>query len=337
MANFTCYAGPISRGDKMRLRDFASHALSRLQGKKRFAARSKQPLQDFWLANGVPEDRTKLPIKAWAKTENLRELRILKFAPARIATRDSLARLLIACMPKSGSTYVSEVLCNLPGLSRAHLVPGFQRREQELCPLEMYYAERQMMEARRLAFDGGQDLRSVRGYVAQRHVRHSKTTGALIDAFGVKPIVLVRNIFDIVPSLRDHLVKNAIYMPMAYFTEDMRDWPAEKIDAFIVDMAVPWYFNFFVSWLERPDALRVSFDDLMANKQAEFTRILGYAGLAVSASELAAAIDKADGGGKTRKNQGVAGRGSDLPEALKARIRQYAAYYPGVDFSSIGL
>lgn len=42
-------------------------------------------------------------------------------------------RVLVACMPKSGSTYLSGAIEALPGFIRAHLVPGYGRREQELC------------------------------------------------------------------------------------------------------------------------------------------------------------------------------------------------------------
>jgi hypothetical protein len=42
------------------------------------------------------------------------------------------AHFLVACMPKSGSTFLTEALASLPGFKRAVLVPQHGRREQEL-------------------------------------------------------------------------------------------------------------------------------------------------------------------------------------------------------------
>jgi hypothetical protein len=62
-------------------------------------------------------------------------------------------------MPKSGSTYLAQIFAHLPGFVEATLVPGYGRREQELCH------ERLLA----LAAQPG-------SFVAQQHVRYSDIT-----------------------------------------------------------------------------------------------------------------------------------------------------------------
>src|SRR5687767_14488637 len=138
-------------------------------------------------------------------------------------------RLLLACMPKSGSTWLATMLACLPGFRPAVLVNGHDRREQELSEIQLLLNQRW-------------------NYVSQMHLRYSEPTARLIQTFSLKPIVLVRNIFDIVPSIHDHWHCESVRGPSCYLKNAMTNWPSDKIDEFIVDMGLPWYFNFFLSW-----------------------------------------------------------------------------------------
>jgi len=60
--------------------------------------------------------------------------------------------------------------------------------------------------------------------------------------------------------------------------------------------------------------------------------------LAAVKRELAARANEGDGDRtKTRFNKGVAGRGEELTDAQKDRIRHLASNYPDVDFGPVGL
>ena len=233
-------------------------------------------------------------------------------------------------MPKSGSTFLSKTLESLPGFRRGRLVPGYQRREQELCidrlNAEIGISEKLIAEGTTLS----------RGYVAQHHIRFSGPTDAIMREYRIVPIVLVRNLFDIVQSLRDHLADTAPYMSMAYVSEEMRHWPEEQMHRFLADMAMPWYFNFFRSWQDCPDKLLISYEELMADKPAALRRICDHAGIELSEDDIIGALGAEPKGG-TRLNKGVSGRGEALAPEVKDRIRHFAKYYTDIDCSILGV
>src|SRR5689334_12918426 len=110
--------------------------------------------------------------------------------------------VLVACMPKSGSTFLSAALANLPGFRREHVVPSYGRREQELSEAEIVRAFGATQTLRR-AFDHGvmSSPHRPKAWVAQHHVKHNHETQTLLDRYGIVPVCLVRNIYDIVVSL----------------------------------------------------------------------------------------------------------------------------------------
>src|SRR5215469_14911124 len=99
--------------------------------------------------------------------------------------------ILIACMPKSASTYLTGLLNEVAGVRQVVITVGHHRREQELCPFECALFH---------------DL----NYVAQAHVRYSQATQLIMTRFGIVPVILVRNIEDCVVSMREHLLNEDI-------------------------------------------------------------------------------------------------------------------------------
>jgi hypothetical protein len=230
--------------------------------------------------------------------------------------------ILVACFPKSGSTWLSEILSQLPGFSRVELVPIHDRREQELAfeRLLLYHSL---------------------NYVAQHHCRYSRATERCLDTFSIKPIILIRNIFDCVVSTKDHIdggdtdpdrrIGPAAYVPHAYF-----QWPDTQKFDFIIDMLIPWYFNFFVGWKDFAGGSWVSYEELLAKPFAVIKNISDGFGLGCSDVDINGALLSASQR-PTRKNVAKAGRGAMLMATHKDKIRDFARYYPEHDFSQIGL
>lgn len=230
-----------------------------------------------------------------------------------------IAHALVACMPKSGSTFLSEAIASLPGFVRAHLVPGYGRREQELC-------SEKLSEYRNLNLS----------YVAQHHVRYSEVTQFYIDQYSLRPIVLVRNIFDIVPSLIDHhSIDSAVY-PAAFAPDDIASWSFDQAARFVTFMAIPWYFNFFVSWQRCQNKLIVTYEELVAHPEQVMERICEFIQVPVSTCEIGAALKLANSSG-FRKNKIQPGRGANLPVECINHIHGMVSFYPDVDFSPVGL
>lgn len=227
-------------------------------------------------------------------------------------TGNNKPHILIACMPKSGSTLLTEMIASLPKMQKVYLMRVCDRREQELA----------LGELKRWRHES---------YVAQHHVKCSGSTVALIGRFNLKPIVLVRNLFDVVYSLYDHLHNESVVSPVGYFEDYMREWPQEKLLAMITHLAIPWYVNFYVSWFRYSDKLMITYDQLLSNRLDVLDQIARFAGIELNNNELCRASAEAEIR-FTRKNIAICGRGQHLPIALQEQILRYSSYYEDIDF-----
>jgi tetratricopeptide (TPR) repeat protein len=232
--------------------------------------------------------------------------------------------VFIACVPKSASTFLKDVLVNLTGYKDVFMVYAAGQNEHEIyLPV--------------LRDNAHLDT------VTQQHCRASEANIHLMQAFGIRPVVLVRNIFDSVMSLLDFYNNQGAYMS-SYFKADFPSLDDEaKIDL-LIDNVIPWYFQFVASWslAEKQGRLQVhwlTYEDLIADKPAAIQRVLNFYGLGApqkAVREKVAALEAE--ARKIRFNKGVAGRGAaGLSDAQKDRIRRLARYHPSTDFGCIGL
>ena len=224
--------------------------------------------------------------------------------------------ILIACMPKSASTYLCGAISNIPGMKEAVLTIGHHRREQEICPLEC-------------------SLVHHFNYVASHHVRYSKATREIMKQYSIFPVILVRNIYDCVVSLRDHLLRESLDIPQAYVP---RNFPvlttAQQFD-FIIDFIVPWYASFFASWSEyEGPAIRLGYEGLVQDFPGAIERIFRAVGVDASRSEIHKALEAVNPAEK-RFNVGRVGRGMEKLSGYQVeRIRKDFSFYadiPGLE------
>ncbi|RMG85935.1 MAG: hypothetical protein D6712_08630 [Chloroflexi bacterium] len=241
---------------------------------------------------------------------------LVKYATGISLSKDK-HHLLVACMPKSGSTFLTRIISELPGFSNVALVPGYGHREQELDTLMLLYWHR-------------------KNYVAQHHVRYSETLSQQITRFGLRPIVLVRNIYDIVISIKDHLRNESVVSPMGYVFPYMTAWDDAELEIFIANMILPWYFNFYLSWLECENKLLIRYEKLRENPVHVVSTICEFYKLGLAKVDIESAIEAAKSK-NTRKNKGIAGRGLSLAPEAREHIDKMASFYKGVDFSPIGI
>jgi hypothetical protein len=225
--------------------------------------------------------------------------------------------LLVACMPKSGSTYLSTILSNLKGFTQTDLTRAGGRREQELDILELMHNDD-------------------KNYVAQHHVKLSRGTQSLIDQFDLKPIVLVRNLHDVIVSFRDHFRNESIENSLGYVFPYMKDWPNDKLESFIVDIFTPWYINFFLSWKESNNLCLITYEELTENPLETICKINQHYSLGLNLHDITNAIALADNR-FVRKNVGKPGRGAQLNDYCKQHINIIASYYDQADLSMIGI
>lgn len=239
-------------------------------------------------------------------------------------TPEQLGRhLFIACVPKSASTFLKNLLVNLTGYRDLFTVYAAGQNEHEIyLPTLREFAHLDT--------------------VTQQHCRASDANVHLMQAFGIRPVVLVRNVFDSVMSLLDFYNKGAFQT--SYFRAD---WPLlddeTKIDL-LIENVIPWYFQFVASWdlAEKQKRLEVhwlSYEDLIADKPSSILKVLEFYGLGASRRGVEQRISEIESEErKIRFNKGVAGRGrSGLNDRQKEQVRRLTRYYPSTDFYRIGL
>ena len=212
-------------------------------------------------------------------------------------------------MPKSGSTFLSDVISQCPGFRRVVLTPSAGRREQEI--------DEQMIRK----------LVKV-NFVAQHHVRNSEWTSEMCLAYGIAPIVLVRSLQDVVVSLRDHMRKESAVFPQFFAEAQHASLDDASLEQMIARLALPWYLNFYMSWRNTPGAKMVSYEELTSAPVEVIHDILAFSGAATSREEVEDAIGKARAAKESRLNVGVSGRGAALQPATVKTILELIDLYP---------
>jgi hypothetical protein len=229
-------------------------------------------------------------------------------------------------MPKSGSTFLALAMSKLTGFPYITLARGTERNDQNL--YLPYLIDSYSTST-----------------ITNSHVRATSPNIELIQQFNVRPVVMVRNIFDIVVSIRDHFHGEGFAFPTIYCNEKFKEMDEESQFDFIIELGIPWYFNFYVSWYEVKnrnliDTLWISYEEAIEDWNATLNKIAEFYGISKSEKEITRALNTTLKKKKKdiRFNKGVAGRGiTALSDEQKEKIVNFARFYPWVDFSSIGL
>ncbi len=231
--------------------------------------------------------------------------------------------IFIACVPKSASTFLKNLLVNLTGFRDLFAVYAAGQSEHEIyLPALREFARHNT--------------------VTQQHCRASDANVHLMQGFGIRPVVLVRNIFDSVMSLFDFYNNGA--SQTSYFKTDWHALDDETKVDLLIENVVPWYFQFVASWDAAEKQKRVelhwlTYEDLIADKPSSVLRVLEFYGLGASRRGVEQRITEIESEErKIRFNKGVAGRGkTGLTDRQKDRIRRQARFYPSADLSRLGL
>src|SRR6516164_9604382 len=236
--------------------------------------------------------------------------------------------IVVAAAPKAGSTFLVNTLMRITGLRGFRLCAAYSTNEHDLylpalCLMNRY------------------------GCVSQLHMKGTFHNAALLRSFGIKPIILVRRIEDIVVSLQHDLREKSERPSLGtgrsgysflWQDESTKALSDERLLNMVIDLAVPWFVNFYVSWHRlceqgAVDALWVTYEELFADKEKTLRQVLAFLGIG------AGQIDSAILERKYRTfRDGRVGQGaSTLTNAQRERLRRHFSYYPGVNFGKYGL
>lgn len=231
--------------------------------------------------------------------------------------------LFIACMPKTGSTFLKNVISGLTGFKERFFFYAHGQNEHDLyLPTVLKFANQNT--------------------VTQQHSRASHANIQMMQAFQIKPVVLVRNIFDVIMSLLDFYKGGAKIN--SYHEVDFEKMCDEEMVDLLIDYYLPWYFQFYASWLDAETRQRLpvhwlTYETLIEDKPLAVEKIMDFYEIESSKDAISRSIAAVESDTRgSLFNKGVAGRGqASLSAAQKERIRDLSRHYPSVNFSRIGL
>ncbi len=251
----------------------------------------------------VPADKYSLIRLAHA----LAKYRVLNAQPSNTQGH----RILIACAPKTGSTYLTTLFALLPKFSRVILNTVGGRQEEEL------------RQERLLAFHH-------LNYVAKNHIMCSAHRAALIERYGLKTIVITRSLADSIVSYRDHLADTSSPLQVIEAPSGFQDMPKTEQYNCLIDLAAPWYINFVASWLNFAPTLNsvfVHYESLIQDPAGTIRDATDKLGITMTLASIEEAVETASLR-DTRKNVGIAGRGTtELTTDQRARLTEMLSYH----------
>lgn len=254
------------------------------------------------------------------KTSALRSLRFNKRAKILLTRRRNT--IFISCFPKSGSTFLVSIVAEATGYIQQFL--GFDALNEQ----DLYLPK--LIDTHNM------------NIVCHQHTRATKSNLELMNEFEIQPIILVRNIFDCLVSLRDHLEKESLNTPVfSGGKEFLSKSPAKQIDE-LIDMVLPWYINFIKSWKSAEEnglpILWLNYEEVTSNATATVKRILYFYSIDIDDRQIDKAISNSNKGIKTRFNKGISGRGySELSSSQRQKIIDCFRHYRDLDLNSIGV
>jgi hypothetical protein len=171
---------------------------------------------------------------------------------------------------------------------------------------------------------------------------------ALMRAFGIRPVILVRRIDDIVVSLQHDLARKAARPTVgsgqegySFVWQDRctRDLPDERRIDFVIDLALPWFVNFYVSWYRlceqgAVEAVWITYEEMVADPRATLRKVLDFLGFAGDLPIPPALLERKY---HTFRDGRVGQGATALTREQQRRLRERFAYYPDVDFGRYGL
>jgi hypothetical protein len=219
-------------------------------------------------------------------------------------------------MPKSGATFLRETVLARSRLKHVLLYDAGGRREMELS----------LQKLRKF---------NHHNYFSGAHIACSEFTERMIAVFNLRPIIVYRDLFDIVCSLRDHIRNERHEFSMAFLDETHLSFDNDQLDLLIADLIMPWYLKFYASWRSYPGpALWLSYDEITRDTRETLGKIQAFTGATI---DIDMDIPLKQSLKTTRLNKGISGRGRSLRPEVKEKLKDFVCYYPHLDLAPIGL
>ena len=179
---------------------------------------------------------------------------------------------------------------------------------------------------------------AARPVVVHIHMQALAANRNFLDAFGLKPVIMLRSLPDMLASYWDMLDTDPAARADGLNCLIPSDFVSKSREAkadFMVDIVAPWYASYFATWKDYADAAPetvcvLRYDAFRAEPAATVHRALTHAGFAVSRETCDAAAEKVwSERDAFRFNKGVGGRAETyFSPAHIERLARMLAQYP---------
>jgi hypothetical protein len=177
--------------------------------------------------------------------------------------------------------------------------------------------------------------------VTHLHMQALTANRRFIETLGLRPIIMIRNIADMLASFLDMLEVDPVARAEGLncqVPENFCDMErGDKLD-FIIDIIAPWYASYFATWKsfvnDAPGTVCVLRYHDFCNDPAEALRTaVSHAGFVTTLYRCRQSLEAVWREKENyRYNKGVRGRGMDyFSPAHFARLRKLLSYYPQLD------
>lgn len=177
--------------------------------------------------------------------------------------------------------------------------------------------------------------------VAHVHMQALAGNLGILEAFGLRPVVMIRSIPDMLASYWDMLKNDDAALQdglNCWFPPDFRSRHPAGQAQFLVDFLTPWYVGYYATWTAyaalNPDKVLVlDYEEFAEAPVAALERVLAHSGVARSRELCQRAFEEVWGErAQWRFNLGRSGRGKEYfePDHLH-RIRELLRNYPALD------
>jgi hypothetical protein len=173
--------------------------------------------------------------------------------------------------------------------------------------------------------------------VAHIHMQAFPPNLSLLEALGIRPVIMVRSIADMLTSYWDMLDRSTASNQGINCTipSDFRQWEHNRKADFLVDVIAPWYAGYYATWLDyaaRTDGrvCLLDYSGFLERPAEVLMHLLDHAGVPKSLSECQEAIQSAwHERSDLRFNRGIEGRCLQyFSLAQLERISKLLSYYP---------
>lgn len=235
--------------------------------------------------------------------------------------------IFLAAMPKSASTFLHRALVELTGFQSAYLASHYRNIEQELYLPSLI---------------DNYDIATV----TQQHTRANHINLNLMKQFRIRPVVLVRNVPDVIVSIRDHLLAERMdNLPGLYVPDNFRELSKQVQLDFVTSHAGPWLISFYASWVRAQDVTKIGilwlhYEQITGDWTVTLRRVLDFFSIEKSDLEIERALREILQRKKSqlRINKAVSDRGKrELSDEQRQRLLELSMAYSAIDFSAIGI